>query len=50
MNSRLKHVKNINKGVNDIICPECGEKLILKDGRFMIKHLAHKLNNGDDCS
>lgn len=38
---KLTHIKDINKG-QVLICPLCGEELILKDGKIMIKHLAHK--------
>ncbi len=38
---KLTHVKDINK-CQTLICPLCGKELILKDGKVMIKHLAHK--------
>ena len=38
---KLTHVKDINKG-QTLICPLCEKELILKDGKVMVKHLAHK--------
>lgn len=49
VNGELKHIKNIEKGA-EVLCPECGERLIVKDGEFNVKHLAHKLNNDEECS
>lgn len=43
----LTHVKDIVKGM-EIICPECGERLILKEGKKTVKHLAHRGDN--NCS
>lgn len=43
----LTHVKDIVKGM-EIICPECGERLILKEGQKTVKHLAHRGDN--NCS
>lgn len=43
----LTHVKDITKDMG-IICPECGERLILKEGQKTVKHLAHRGDN--NCS
>lgn len=45
----LYHVKDITKGC-EVFCPECGSKLIVRDGNKMVKHLSHDLRNDEGCS
>lgn len=47
VNGELCHVKNITRECN-IYCPECKDKLILKDGHKMVKHLSHAIKS-DNC-
>lgn len=47
INGALYHVKDISKQC-DVYCPECGNKLILKDGDIMVKHLSHSIKR-DNC-
>lgn len=40
VNDKITHIKDITKG-DIVICLECGEELIIRDGTKNIKHLAH---------
>lgn len=40
VNGKLKHIKDINRD-ETILCPCCGEKLIVREGEKIQKHLSH---------
>lgn len=48
-NGELVHIKDIYKG-DEIYCPECGDRLIVREGAVTRKHLAHKFNTNNNCS
>lgn len=49
VNNKLVHIKDIEKGT-EVYCPICKDRLIVRQGEQMVKHLSHKNNTGIGCS
>ncbi|MCC0650535.1 competence protein CoiA family protein [Clostridioides difficile] len=49
INGKLTHVKYITKH-EEIYCPECHDRLIVREGDVTRKHLAHKINTNNLCA
>lgn len=49
VDNKLVHIKDIEKGT-EIYCPICKDRLIVRQGEQMVKHLSHKNNTDTGCS